>query len=918
VEHRGRPALLCSFRDATARLRAETALRASEERFRTVVERMAEGLIITDLESRIVYTNPRVEDIFGWRPEELLGKVSWEVLVAPEERAAMAARIPRRREGEQERYEVRARRRDGSTCWIEVAAAPFRNADGEVVGTLGAVTDVTERRRIREDLERSLSLLGATLDATTDGILSVDLEGRITGYNAPFLEMWRLDPPAPGTLEVPLLRNAASLVAQPESFVSDILAWYEHPESEVHDEIRFHDGRVLERALRPQRLGDQVVGRVWSFRDVTDRARARAALQAQRAYLRAVLDALPTPVWSKDWDGRFTLANQALGDIYGVTADALLGRTDADYNRSAEEVEQYLEGDRAVMRDGSRKLVVEEPITHADGQTRWYHTRKVGLVPPDGGRPQVLGIATDITERQRAQAALQESEAQFRAIFDASAIGTTMLDAGERVLRANTAFQRMVGLPDQALRGTPLGELVHPADRQAHGEMFRQLVAGEIAHYQREKRLVRADGGVIWVRLTGSLVQRTEGRDPFVIGMVEDVTERRHAEEALAESQRQLLHSQKMEAVGRLAGGIAHDFNNMLMAIGGHAELLRTEPEMPASCRWQADEIRKAADRAAGLTRQLLAFSRKQVMQPRPLSVNAVITDMEDMLRRLIGETIRLRTSLTPHVGVVRADPGQLEQVLMNLAVNARDAMPQGGTLAVQTDNVTLDAEYAALHDEVVPGRYVMLAVADTGTGMDADVRQRIFEPFFTTKPQGQGTGLGLSTVYGIVAQSGGHVRVESEPGKGTVFLIYLPREDRPHETPAVAAPQPALGGRETLLLVEDDEVVRELLRMFLLRLGYRVLGAGSGDEALAAVQAHGSPPDLLLTDVVMPGMSGRELARAVRERWPGVAVIYMSGYTDDAIEQHGVLDPGSEFIQKPVSPDLLAHRVRAVLDAPG
>ncbi|OLC71983.1 MAG: hypothetical protein AUH78_17050 [Gemmatimonadetes bacterium 13_1_40CM_4_69_8] len=373
-----------------------------------------------------------------------------------------------------------------------------------------------------------------------------------------------------------------------------------------------------------------------------------------------------------------------------------------------------------------------------------------------------------------------------------------------------------------------------------------------------------------------------------------------------------------MEAVGRLAGGIAHDFNNLLTAILGSADLLLDTLSPDAPEREDLDEIRKAAKRAADLTRQLLAFSRQQLLAPQVLDVNALLTNLEKLLRRLIGEHIELRTALAPNVGAVQADPGQLEQVIVNLAVNARDAMPQGGQLTIETANAELDEAYAAEHFPARPGSYVLLAVTDTGTGMDAQTKSHIFEPFFTTKEKGKGTGLGLATVYGIVKQSDGYIWVYSEPGHGTSFKIYLPRVA---EAPGPARPgfelSASVRGSETVFVVEDDEMVRALIRRMLETRGYTVLLAPHGDEALQLLERHPGRVDLLMTDVVMPGMSGRDLADRVAERRPGIKVLYLSGYTDDAIVRHGVLEPGIAFLQKPFSADALARKVREVLDSP-
>jgi signal transduction histidine kinase/ActR/RegA family two-component response regulator len=420
----------------------------------------------------------------------------------------------------------------------------------------------------------------------------------------------------------------------------------------------------------------------------------------------------------------------------------------------------------------------------------------------------------------------------------------------------------------------------------------------------------RKDGRQITVRLSGRAILDHSGHAPLFEMIAEDVTERLALEE-------QLRQSQRMEAVGRLGGGIAHDFNNLLTVIRGNTELL-LEEATTAHLRAEVDEIRKAADRATELTTQLLAFSRQQVLAPKVLELNAVISNMEGFLRRLLGEDVELSTRSQPGLGRVKADPGQVEQVIMNLAVNARDAMPQGGRLSVALDNVHLDQKYAREHPDVAPGNYVRMQVTDSGVGMDQATCSRIFEPFFTTKPAGQGTGLGLSTVYGIVQQSGGHIRVGSEIGKGTTFEIYLPQVTEPA---AKIAQRPGdrdiPRGTETVLLVEDENGVRELVNQILVKHGYKVISAAEGEEALLICANTTQPPDLLLTDVVLKSMNGGELAQLLMARYPNLKVLYMSGYSDDAVEHRGVFSDNSAFLQKPFSTRALMQKIREVLDAP-
>jgi len=393
--------------------------------------------------------------------------------------------------------------------------------------------------------------------------------------------------------------------------------------------------------------------------------------------------------------------------------------------------------------------------------------------------------------------------------------------------------------------------------------------------------------------------------------------ERERAEEEKTALQEQLRQSQKMEAIGKLAGGVAHDFNNLLTVIHGYSELILKSLDQSSRLRQDVQEILNASERASSLTRQLLAFSRKQVLQPKVLDLNDHVPNMDKMLRRMIGEDVELVTLLAKDLGRIKADPGQIEQVILNLAVNAKDAMLNGGKLTIETANVKLDKSYARSHIGVTPGHYVMLSVSDTGAGMTPEIKERIFEPFFTTKEEGKGTGLGLSTVYGIVQQSGGNVWVYSEPGVGTTFKIYLPtiEEDTESLRPTALSTKP-MQGFETILLVEDEETVRKLACTVLQKYGYTVLEAPNGEEALRIVQGqNGNPIHLMVTDVVMPGMSGRQLAERLVSLWPKLKVLYMSGYTDNAIVHHGVLDPGIAYIQKPFAPDALASKVREILD---
>ncbi len=525
------------------------------------------------------------------------------------------------------------------------------------------------------------------------------------------------------------------------------------------------------------------------------------------------------------------------------------------------------------------------------------------------GRLTRLGPAVrGALERERMKRQLREREEYFKSLIEQAMDIIAVLDADGAVRYASPSVLPLLGYGAEELVGQHIFDLVHPDDIGPALRVFAEGVATGQGDRLLGLQVRHKDGTYRSLEAIGRYLLD----DPVVRGVVinaRDVTERRSLE-------RQLLQAQKMEAVGRLAGGIAHDFNNVLTAIFGYADLLTEEFPAGSPARQDLEEIRKAATRASALTRQLLAFSRQQVLAPMVLSVNDLVDDVDKMLRRLVGEDVELRLNLARDAGNVRADSGQLQQVIMNLVVNARDAMPTGGKLVIETADAELTEQYAELHQAVIPGRYVMLAVSDTGVGMDAQTKARIFEPFFTTKEKGKGTGLGLSTVYGIVKQSGGYVWVYSEPGHGTTFKLYLPRVDAPAEPQAPPRETATLTGTETILLAEDDEILRPLTKGLLAKLGYTVLEAESAEQALAVAGARQGPIHLLVADVVMPGASGRELARRLAQSRPETRVLYVSGYTDDAIVHHGMLEPGLKFLQKPFTPAALARKVREVLDA--
>jgi two-component system cell cycle sensor histidine kinase/response regulator CckA len=812
------------------------------------------------------------------------------------------------------------------------AGAPLKSADGFNIGTLCAI-DTQSRafgpeqgERLRDlaaltadELRLRLALaegrLGAIVASAEDAILSTSLDGIITSWNAAAGRLFGYAPEEivgrPGSLLIPLDRPDEE---------AQTLARLQRGErvSPFETVRRCKDGRLIDVSLTISAIRDgngRLVEVSQIARDITERKTAEAVLQHGHAQLReqaAVLDLAPVLV--RDLDSRIVLWTQGAQRLYGFSKAEALGRISHElfqtqFPESRQQVDETLrrasrwEGELVHrIRSGGRLVVASQQIIYRDAS----------------GRPaRILEVNADLTERKRAEARLRDSEQRFQQL--AQNIGELfwIWDREQRrILYVSPAYETICGRSCEELyqaRPRAWLDTIHPEDRE---RLLRVGAEQRDAAYDEELRIVRPDGAVRWLHARAFPVREPGGPIKRVVGSARDITAEKEAAAERRRLEEQLRQAQKMEALGRLAGGVAHDFNNLLSVVFGHSALLALGAPSPERLRDSVAQIGRAAERAAALTRQLLAFSRRQVTEPEVLDLNALVTDAAGLLRRLLSEDVQVTTTLQPDLSPVRVDPGQMDQVILNLALNARDAMPRGGRLSLETRDVELDEASARVQAELRPGRYVLLAVTDTGCGMTPEVQARIFEPFFSTKGVGQGTGLGLSVVHGIVEQSGGHLEVYSLPGVGTTFKLYLPAMEAPPTAMSVDdPPQPPKGRGETVLLVEDEEPVREVTALMLASLGYRVLEASNGEEALRVAEAGWEHIDLLMTDVIMPGMGGRDLADALQARRPGLKVLFQSGYTGETVIRQGILRTEVAFLQKPFTLEALSQKLREVLD---
>jgi PAS domain S-box-containing protein len=946
-----------SFNKMTEDLQRTTV---SKDYVDNIIGSMRDVLIVVDSDMKIRTVNKATCELLGYKEKEIIGEPV-EIIFAETEILLKEKKLDKLiEEGEVKNFETSFRTKDSRNIPVLFSSSVMKDKDGKMIRLVCTGRDVTERKQTEEALLNAVQQWRTTFDGISDMVCLLDPEGKILRCNnamagllkKPFREIigrlhWEIVYGTTAPIqECPVMRMRETHRRQNAILpIND--RWFNIAVDPLLDEA------------------GSLIGAVHIMSDITDHKRAEEALSESEDRYRDLVEYSQYLICTHDLKGQILSVNQGAAKLLGYDQSALLNKNIRDLlaPEFRDEFDTYLDTTR---KQGFAKGLML--LQTAAGEKRiWEYNntlRTQGVTAPI-----VRAMAHDVTERIRAEKVakrLSQENAIMAEIgriisstlnieevyerfaeevrklipFDRIAVGTINLEdhsvtmayvLGVEVEDRNqgTAFP-LTGSFYEEITSTRSGILTQTEDESELTERYPGLLSIFRAGFRSAMSvpLISKDQviGVLHFRslkpnayteLDLKLAERVGNQIAGAIANAQLFVERKRAEEERTALQEQLRQSQKMEAIGQLAGGVAHDFNNLLTVIHGYSELILTSLDENSRLRQDVREIIHASERASSLTRQLLAFSRKQVLQPKVLDLNAHVSNMDKMLRRMIGENIELMTLLAKDLGRTKADPGQVEQVILNLAVNARDAMLNGGKLTIETANVELDENYARSHIGVTPGHYVMLSVTDTGVGIAREVKERIFEPFFTTKEKGKGTGLGLSTVFGIIQQSGGNIWVYSEPGLGTTFKIYLPRieEDTESLKPSAVSTK-SLQGSETILLVEDEEIVRKLACTILQKNGYKVLEAPNGEEALRIVQGqNGNPIHLLVTDVVMPGMSGRQLADRLERLRPEMKILYISGYTDNAIVRHGVLEKGINYIQKPFTLEGLARKVREVLD---
>jgi PAS domain S-box-containing protein len=907
---------------------AELKHQALLQRFDYLSKYANDIILLIDQDSKIVEANDRALSSYDYTHDELL-QLNLKDLRPLELRITLDAQIKQIEQSNGLVYETFHQRKDGTTFPVEVSSRLIEVEGKKFYQSI--IRNITDRKRAEEALRRERDKAQQYLDLAGVMFVTLNKEGEIILINRKGCQIL-------GYEEKELLGRDWFDTCLPLEESDSVKKIFNKLMAGEMTPVEYYENPVVTRSGEKRIIAwhntvliddkESIIGTLSSGEDITERKHSEELLRDSQAELSAIIQNIPVILLIEDRDRRVQKVNGAAIKFARRSVEEMIGLHSGEALRCLHSLDDpqgcgfgpFCESCKVrntvleTFKTGRSHHRVEARLPFdLNGKKEEIHFL-LSTVPLTISKEQmVLVCIEDITHLKHTEQVLQESEERFRQLFDEAPVGYHECDIEGRITQVNQTELNMLGYSAEEMIGRHVWEFIVEGASQ---EAFKAKIAGTLKPGQVfERTYRRKDGGLLPVLIEDRLLRDVEGRITGIRATIQDITEHKRTEEEKATLQEQLRQSQKMEAIGKLAGGIAHDFNNLLTIIKGYGQLSIADLHEGDPLRGNIEEIKNAADKAADLTHQLLAFSRRQILEMKVLDINIILRNLDKMLRRVIGEDIELITVLTEDLGRVKTDPGQIEQVIMNLAVNARDAMPDGGKLTIETANVELDETYAHNHVAVTPGRYVMFSMSDTGVGMTPEVKERVFEPFFTTKGMGRGTGLGLSTVYGIVKQSGGNIWVYSEPGKGATFKIYLPRVDEPLEELMERVELKELPrGDETVLVAEDDEEVRKLAIRILRRQGYTVLEGSHGNEAYNVCKQYTDPIHLLVTDVVMPGMSGHELAEKIASIRPEIRVLYMSGYTDNAIARHGILSEGMSYIQKPFTVEGLARKVREVL----
>ncbi len=902
----------------TTSRRADELLSESEERYRTLFENATEGLFLTTPEGRYISVNPSLARIFKYSsPEEMMASITdigREIYASPDDRRTLLRILAEK--GKCEGFEIEMVRKDKTRIWVTMNVHVVRDRNGNILHYEGTCVDIMERKRAEEALRESEERYRTLFENATEGLFLTTPVGRYISVNPSLARMFRYN--SPQDMIDSVTDIGKQIYAHEEDRLAFIRIMTEQGKCEGMElEMVRKDGSIIWISMNVHVVRDKQ-GKVLHYDgtcvEITERRRAQELLRDSEERYRTLFENATEGLFMTTPAGRYLSVNPSVARMfrYDSPQDMIDSVTDIGKQIYAHEADRL--SLNRLMQEYGKVEGLEIEMVRKDKTLIWINMNIHVVRDRQGNIIYYDGTCVDITERKRAEELLRESEKKFRTIFDLTPVSVVITDLDGRYVDVNARMCQLCDL----VRDDFIGR--HPRDDSRfyrsvslqREEELVQKIRHEGSIVNEEIQFIRPfDGDKITVLFSSRLVS-IAGKDCLLSTML-DITERRLLEE-------QLNQSQKMESVGRLAGGVAHDFNNLLTAILGNTDLVLSMDENldphSASC---LKVIQQAGQSAAELTRQLLAFSRKQIIEQKVIGLGILVKNMEKMLSRLIGEDIDLRITVRPGEHLVKVDPGQMNQIVLNMAVNARDAMPDGGTVTIEISNICLDESYCQGHGYSKPGDYVLLSITDTGVGMTDEVKERIFEPFFTTKGLGKGTGLGLATVYGAVKQNGGSIEVYSEPGSGACFKIYFPMiPGETEKTTQHLSFEPLPGGTETILIVEDNSMVLKFAREVLEQLGYKILSAQSAEEALDISRRFSGALDLLATDVVLPGKNGRQLADMLKIERPGIKVLFSSGYTEDTIVHRGVLEQNLYFIAKPYNSTDLARKVRMVLDGEG